>query len=108
MKQGDKLVNRATGHTVEVFSDLGRNTFVSTGGTIYIKDDFSAPRDAIVAVLENGHPIPSRKPYVHANAGAAEVEARRLSELYPGNRFAVYELVSVSSAPKPIATTRAA
>lgn len=46
---------------------------------------------AIVCRLDNGQPLPSTKPFVHANVDAASAEAARLAKKHPGKAFAVYE-----------------
>ncbi|QPC43505.1 hypothetical protein HW532_12845 [Kaustia mangrovi] len=67
------------------------------------------PRKCIVAKLTTGgEPRPYAAPYVHDGRHSAETEARRLCEMHPGMSFAVYEMVSVSRAPKPSAITEAA
>lgn len=48
---------------------------------------------AIVALIENGQPLPSNRPHVHPNKDAASTEANRLARKYPGKEFGVYELV---------------
>jgi hypothetical protein len=106
-KQGDRLVHRATGQAVTCYASCGKASFISTDGTLYFKDDFYKPREAIVAVIEKGGPRPSQKPFVHPDITSAESEARRLAEIHPGTEFGVYELISKSSAPNPVATTRA-
>lgn len=56
---------------------------------------------AIVCLIENGQPLPSSRPHVHRNKGAASKEAERLAKKYPGQRFGVYEYVSHAEAAKP-------
>lgn len=63
-------------------------------------------RPAIVArVGLDDRPIPSARPFVHADKYLAQQEAERLAEANPGTAFEVYELVSRSKAPAPVATT---
>src|SRR5690606_33760329 len=49
---------------------------------------------SIVALIENGQPKPSARPFVHASREAAETEASRLAGKHPGKEFGVYELVA--------------
>lgn len=56
--------------------------------------------NAIVALIENGQPKPSHRPYVHASREAAETEATRLAGKHPGKEFGVYELVATKREAK--------
>lgn len=58
---------------------------------------------AIVALIENGHPLPATRPYVHPNRAAAETEAKRLAGKHPGGEFGVYEFVSSAKEAKTYA-----
>ena len=49
-------------------------------------------KPAIVCLMQNGQPLPSEKPHVHATVAAAEKEAGRLAGVYKGKEFAVFEM----------------
>ena len=57
---------------------------------------------AIVALIEDGQPKPSDRPYVHASRDAAEKEASRLANKHKAKTFGVYELVSSSCVLAPV------
>lgn len=48
--------------------------------------------NAIVALIENGQPLPAMRPAVHATVEAADAEAKRLANLHTGQTFGVYAL----------------
>ena len=52
------------------------------------------PTPHIVAIVDNGRPLPATRPYIHPNRDAALAEARRLAAITPGSEFAVYERVA--------------
>jgi hypothetical protein len=54
---------------------------------------YTAPQPAIVARVLDGQPRPSNIPFVHADSGAALLEAERLAKNNPGQEFAVYQRV---------------
>ena len=56
--------------------------------------DLTIATPAIVALIEDGQPRPSIRPFVHASREAAEAEASRLAGKHPGKEFGVYDLVS--------------
>ncbi|PDT86535.1 ribosomal protein L7/L12 [Sinorhizobium sp. BJ1] len=56
---------------------------------------------AIVALIENGQPKPSSRPYVHATEEAASKEAARLAGIHKGQHFGVYVLAHTVSEEKP-------
>lgn len=58
---------------------------------------------AIVALIENGQPLPATRPYVHPNRASAEAESRRLASKHPGKEFGVYEFVSSAKEAKTYA-----
>lgn len=49
---------------------------------------------AIVALIENGQPMPALHPLVHDTKDDAEKEAHRLSEKHRGKEFGVFTLIS--------------
>lgn len=55
---------------------------------------------AIVCLIEDGQPKPSRYPHVHADEGAASKEAARLASVYKGQKFGVYVLTQTVSEEK--------
>ena len=52
------------------------------------------PKPAIVALIEDGQPLPATNPKVHRNKGRALTEADRLAVKYPNQQFGVFELVA--------------
>lgn len=52
----------------------------------------------IVALIENGQPKPTTRPYIHRSREAATAEAKRLAGKHKGKEFGVYEFVSSASA----------
>lgn len=52
---------------------------------------------AIVCLIEDGQPKPSRYPHVHAGEGEASKEATRLAQVYKGQKFGVYVLTQTVS-----------
>lgn len=58
------------------------------------------PSPAIVALIENGQPLPSHRPFVHPDREAATKEARRLAGKHKGQEFGVYELVGTERVAK--------
>lgn len=107
-KSGDNLISRGEGVKVTYCYPVTGSVFMATNGYMYNVHDFTKANKAIVALIENGTPKPATRPYVHDSRDGAEQEARRLAALHAGSEFAVFELVSRSHAPKPIATTKAA
>jgi hypothetical protein len=57
---------------------------------------------AIVALIENGQPKPSDRPFVHADEGAACKEAARLADKHKGQSFGVYVLTQTVSVERTI------
>lgn len=55
---------------------------------------------SIVALIENGQPKPSVRPFVHTSRDAAEAEAARLAGKHPGKSFGVFELVATKQEAK--------
>lgn len=78
----------------------GRYHAVDPNGKSCIGDDESdivesvtAPTNpAIVALIENGQPLPSRRPFIHADEASASKEAARLASKHKGQSFGVYVL----------------
>jgi len=56
---------------------------------------------AIVALIENGQPKPSDRPFVHATVESAEKEAERLAGLHKGQDFGVYVLTTTQRVAAP-------
>jgi hypothetical protein len=108
MEYGQNLVDRTTGRIVHFYGPASKSTFIGTDGRIHFYADFDTETEALVAVIENGKPRPNSRPYIHTTVNSAEKEARRLSVANPGQEFAVFQRVSVSRAPVPVATTVAA
>lgn len=52
---------------------------------------------AIVALIEDGQPKPSQRPFVHADEASASKEAARLAGLHKGQKFGVYVLTQTVS-----------
>ncbi|UYE95831.1 hypothetical protein KNLIENLN_00018 [Sinorhizobium phage NV1.1.1] len=62
----------------------------------------SAPEPtAIVALIEDGQPLPATRPHVHADVTAAIKEAERLAGLRRGQRFGVYVLHDTRETDQP-------
>jgi hypothetical protein len=109
-KTGDVLSHRLNPNAKTVFHQyVGLAYFISKDAQYHFADDwYLAGKDSIVVLVENGSLKPATRPYVHSSRVLAETEARRLSEANPGKDFYVFELASKSSAPAPVATTKAA
>jgi hypothetical protein len=56
---------------------------------------------AIVALIENGVPKPSERPFVHPTESAAATEATRLARKHKGQQFGVYVLTTTSQEAAP-------
>jgi hypothetical protein len=60
---------------------------------------------AIVALIENGQPVPSATPKVHATEAEATKEAERLALKHPGQEFGVFVLADSKIADEVITKT---
>jgi hypothetical protein len=56
---------------------------------------------AIVALIENGVPKPSERPFVHQSEEAATKEAERLAGKHRGQRFGIYVLADTRETDQP-------
>lgn len=56
---------------------------------------------AIVALIEDGQPKPSARPFVHATVESATTEASRLAGKHKGQQFGVYVLTTTSQEAAP-------
>jgi hypothetical protein len=76
----------------------------STKPTLGKPPKFVSSQNIVVKKVGSNY-RPSASPIVHGNTDDAETEARRLAVKHPGVEFAVFMLVSNSSAPEPCAVT---
>lgn len=76
--------------------DTGEKNGISTelaSSLCLVAEATSDTTHTIVCRLDNGQPLPARKPYVHASVADASKEATRLAKANPGREFGVYEMV---------------
>ncbi|MEZ2132515.1 MULTISPECIES: hypothetical protein [unclassified Sinorhizobium] len=79
---------------------LGDNVYMSNSEVELV----TTQPTAIVALIENGQPKPSTRPYVHATVESATKEANRLASVHKGQEFGVYVLQSTAKVEKPAVT----
>lgn len=84
-------------------NDVGAVRLTSGRGWWVRNIELAESTPAIVALIENGQPLPAKRPYVHPNRTAAETEAKRLAGKHPGKEFGVYEFVSSAKEAKTYA-----
>lgn len=89
---------------VDVMWDRAPGGHMQNDGGYYPKYfELVTATPAIVALIENGQPLPAKRPYVHPNRASAETEAKRLASKHPGKEFGVYEFVSSAKEAKTYA-----
>lgn len=84
--------------------DLGVRGGISTESPrdlVLISSINKAQPTAIVALIENGQPLPSQRPYIHATVEGATTEANRLAGKHKGQEFGVYVLQSTAKEATP-------
>lgn len=93
-------------HRVEKSDDDGFE-LKSPVGLLYFRHSEAVPAPAvptptaIVALIEDGQPKPSARPFVHATEEAARAEADRLAGKHKGQQFGVYVLTTTSKEAAP-------
>ncbi|MBB5664785.1 hypothetical protein GGE68_002982 [Rhizobium leguminosarum] len=93
-------------HRVEKSDDDGFE-LKSPVGLLYFYHSEAVPAPAaptptaIVALIEDGQPKPSSRPFVHATESAAKAEASRLAGKHKGQQFGVYVLTTTSQEAAP-------